>query len=116
MASLNDGVELPRTNRCLSSASSSLSSPSASNASARSSLTAPVRSLDDARERNDGGGEFGIGCVGLGKGPVGVSGSSASWALTCDAVSLPEWPLGEATAEEMRTLSYRPDMAGGRCW
>lgn len=74
---LNVGVVLPRTKRCVSSASSSLSS----NASARSLLTVVSRSrdiLDDAREWNDGGGEFGMGYVGLGKGVDAVSGPSAS--------------------------------------
>ncbi len=55
-----DGVVLWRTNRCVSSASSSLS-PSASNASARSGSTWPFRVGDEAREWNDGGGEFGTG-------------------------------------------------------
>jgi hypothetical protein len=60
-------VEPPRTSLWVSSASSSLSSPSASNASARSSLTLESHGvLDDALDRNDGGGELGIGCVGLG--------------------------------------------------
>lgn len=111
VASLKDGVELPRTNRCLSSASSSLSSPSASNASARSGLTVLDRSLDEVRERNDGGGEFGTGCIGLGRGSVGVSASS-SWAFTCEVVN-PN-PSGASFAgrdtEDTRTRSYRPDM------
>jgi hypothetical protein len=111
VASLKDGVELPRTNRCLSSVSSSLSSPSASKASARSGLTVLDRSLDDVRERNDGGGEFGTGCIGLGKGSVGVSASS-SWAFTCDVVnSNPPWASSTGRdTEETRTRSYRPDM------
>lgn len=74
----------PRTNRCLSSPSSSLESLSSSNASARSGFTSLLRSLDEALERNDGGGELGIGCVGLGKGSVGESlKSSSSRAFTC---------------------------------
>lgn len=117
VASLKDGVELPRTSRCLSSVSSSLSSPSASNASARSGLTVLDRSLDDVRERKDGGGEFGTGCIGLGKGSVGVSASS-SWAFTCEVVN-PNWfracSAGRG-AEETRTRSYRPDMVEAGDW
>lgn len=111
VALLNDGVELPRTSRCLSSVSSSLSSPSASNASARSGSTLFRRSRDDARDRKDGGGEFGIGYVGLGKGAVGVSGSS-SWAFTCDAVNLGRSQGCSVDIElnDVLTRSYRPDM------
>jgi hypothetical protein len=111
VALLKDGVELPRTKRCLSSGSSSLSSPSASKASARSELTVLDRSLEDALEWKDGGGELGTGYAGLGKGAVGVSGSSTSWALTCE-MSAWVWSRVESrTGEgEERTRSYRPDM------
>ena len=83
---LATGNELPRTRRCLSSASSSLSSPSVSNASASAGSTLACLSLDDideVREWKDGGGELGIGCVGRGPAVTGVSGSSSSWAFTC---------------------------------
>jgi len=76
--------EFPRTSRCLSSGSSSLSS-SVSNASARSGFTVWLRSRDsieDALEWKDGGGEFGMGCVCLGA-SIGESMSSSSWAFTC---------------------------------
>jgi len=76
---------LLRTKRCLSSASSSLSSDS-SNASARSGLTVWFLSLDmidDALEWKEGGGELGIGCVGLGWEAIGDTASSSSWAFTC---------------------------------
>lgn len=69
------GVAVWRTSRCLSSASSSLSS-SLSNASARSGSTWFCLVRDDARERNEGGGELGIGC------PRPRWTSSSSWAFT----------------------------------
>jgi hypothetical protein len=75
------GKEFPRTSRCLSSGSSSLSSPSLSNASASVGSTVSFRSRDtndDAREWKDGGGELGVWFVGL----VGVSGSSLSRLFT----------------------------------
>lgn len=75
MLDCDTGKELPRTKRCLSSGSSSLSSASVSKASARSELTlCLVLSVDDERERNDGGGELGIL---RGWREEGVSGSSS---------------------------------------
>jgi hypothetical protein len=56
---------------------------------------------------------LGTGYVGLGKGAFGVSGSSTSWAFTCDAVSdeMNNFEMARV-AEETRTRSYRPDMVG----
>lgn len=63
-SSLEVGVALPRTSRCRSSASSSLSSPSVSNASASVGSTLfSLDAIDDDLEWKDGGGELGIGCV-----------------------------------------------------
>ena len=56
---LAPGVEVPLTKRCVSSASSSLSS----NASARSELDVESWCMEDVVEWNDGGGELGmVGC------------------------------------------------------
>jgi hypothetical protein len=81
------GNEFPRTKRCLSSGSSSLSSPSVSNASASVASTLASLScdiMDDAREWKDGGGELGTASVWLAVGAVGVPGSFSSWVFTCN--------------------------------
>ena len=72
--SVDDGVGAPRISLCLSSPSfsSSLSDPSASNVSARfwstgeASASRCLEVGDEARDRNEGGGEEGV---------IGVSGS-----------------------------------------
>lgn len=74
-----DGV-VGLTSRCLSSASSSLSS-SLPNASSKSGFTCRARVPDDARDRKDGGGELGDSWISFGS-SASSSKSSSSRAFT----------------------------------
>jgi hypothetical protein len=104
------------TSRLLSSDSSSLSSPSASNASARSGSTISFLRLEDteeARDRKDGGGESGVGWDRGGCSNVGVVRLS-SCVLTCESPNVSsESPVGLSTSSG-RTGSYRPAIAASR--